>query len=162
MTKLLIVSMLAVTAALPAAWSAREKAAAARVNAHTLASHIGYLADDLLEGRAPASRGSELAMRYIAAEYERLGLTPAGDDGGWLQRFDLVGLESNVVTPITVAGGGKSLTLSPYVESVVAPGLQAESMAIRDACSSVTASPRPSRSGTTSRASTCAARSCSS
>src|SRR3954471_6942550 len=129
MTKLLIVSLLAATVALPAAWSAREKAVAARVNARTLSSHIGYLADDLLEGRAPASRGSELAMRYIAAQYERLGLHPAGDDGGWLQRFDILGVKADVVTPMTVTAGGKSLTLKPYVESVVAPGLQTESMA---------------------------------
>ncbi|MDB4971387.1 MAG: peptidase [Myxococcales bacterium] len=133
MTKLVLLSILAVTAALPAAFSAREKAAAARISARTLSAHIGYLSDDLLEGRAPASRGSELAMRYIAAQYERLGLTPAGDDKGWLQHFDIVGLTSEVVTPITVTAGGKSLSIQPYAESVLAPGLQSEAMAIRDA-----------------------------
>ena len=73
-------------------------------------------------------------MRYIAAQYERLGLQPAGDGGGWLQRFDIVGMKSEVTTPITVAArDGKTLTLRPGVDSVVTPGLQQAAMGVRDA-----------------------------
>jgi Zn-dependent M28 family amino/carboxypeptidase len=129
----LLVSLLAVAAALPAAFSAREKAAARRITTPELAAHVRFLADDLLEGRAPASRGSELAMTYIAAQYERLGLEPAGDDGGWRQRFDIIGMRSDVTTPITVAAAGKTLTLQPLTESIVAPGKQDPSLAVRDA-----------------------------
>jgi len=130
----LIVLLLATSAALPAGYTAREKLAARHITAAALAAHVRFLADDLLEGRAPASRGDELAMRYIAAQYERLGLVPAGDDGGWLQRFDIVGMRSEVTTPITVAAPGKPpLTLRPVADSVVVPGLQKESMGVRDA-----------------------------
>src|SRR3954470_15600649 len=127
MTKLLLVLMAAAATTLPAGWSAREKSATKKITAPSLAAHVRFLADDLLEGRAPASRGGELAMRYIAANMERLGLQPAGDNGGWLQSFDILGLTSTVTTPITLAtAGGKSLTLKPFVESIVAPGQQAE------------------------------------
>ena len=130
----LLVWILASAAALPAAFSAREKAAARHIDAKTIAAHVRLLADDLLEGRAPASRGSELAMRYIAAQYERLGLVPVGDDGSWLQHFDIVAMKSDVTTPITVAAAGnKSLVLQPLVESVVNPGLQQPAMGVRDA-----------------------------
>jgi Zn-dependent M28 family amino/carboxypeptidase len=130
----LLVWILAATVALPAAFSTREKSAARRITAATLAAHVRFLADDLLEGRAPASHGSELALRYIAAQFERIGLQPAGDDGGWLQRFDIIGMKSEVTTPITVAApGGKSLVLKPVVESVVNPGLQQAAMGVRDA-----------------------------
>lgn len=132
MVKLLL-SILAVASALPAAWSAREKAAARRIDAASLAAHVRFLADDLLEGRAPGSRGDELAMKYIAASFERVGLQPAGDDGGWLQRFDLVGMKTDVTTPMTARAGGKTLTLAPYVESVVATGRQAPTAGVRDA-----------------------------
>jgi Zn-dependent M28 family amino/carboxypeptidase len=149
MTKL-VVWILAAAAALPAAFSAREKAAARRVTASSIAAHVRYLADDLLEGRAPATRGSELAMKYVAANFERMGLEPAGDSepaagkvespadqrraNGWLQRFDIVGLKSDVTTPMTfTAPGGKSLALKPVVESIVAPGLQQPAMDVRDA-----------------------------
>jgi Zn-dependent M28 family amino/carboxypeptidase len=134
MTKLLLVLMAAAAASLPAGWSAREKSAARKITAASLAAHVRFLADDLLEGRAPASRGGELGMRYIAANMERLGLQPAGDNGGWLQPFDIVGLVSTVTTPITAtAAGGKSLALKPFVESIVAPGQQADATSIKDA-----------------------------
>ena len=128
----LLLGILASVAALPAAFSARERAAARHVTASTLAAHVRFLADDLLEGRAPASRGSDLAMKYIATQLERLGLEPAGDGGSWLQRFDIIGMKSEVTTPITVAAGGKSLRLDS-LQTVVAPGLQQESMGVRDA-----------------------------
>jgi len=46
------------------------------VDARAIDAHIKYLADDLLEGRAPATRGGRLASRYIAAQFEALGLEP--------------------------------------------------------------------------------------
>ncbi|MGZ3427686.1 MAG: M28 family peptidase [Polyangia bacterium] len=134
--KMLLVWILASAAALPAAFSAREKTAARHVTVAALAAHVRMLSDDLLEGRAPATRGSELAMKYIATQLERIGLQPAGDDGGWLQRFDVVGMKSEVTTPITVTAAGRSdktLTLKPFVESIVSPGLQREAMGVRDA-----------------------------
>jgi hypothetical protein len=137
MTKIALLTIAAVATALPAAWSAREKAAARRITAAGLAAHVRFLADDLLEGRAPASRGSELAMRYIATEYERIGLTPAGDDGGWLQKFDIVG-----VTPWPRDRRPKRRPSKMPTSS-----------------SSATASPRPSRNGTITATSTCAAKS---
>ena len=134
MTKLLLLPLLAVTTALPAGWSAREKSAARRIDAAALAAHVRFLADDLLEGRAPGSRGSQLAMRYIAAEYERLGLQPAGDGGGWLQHFDIVGLTSAVTAPLSARGAdGKTLTLQPAADTVIATGVQAPTAGVRDA-----------------------------
>jgi Zn-dependent M28 family amino/carboxypeptidase len=133
MTKIALLTLAILGAALPAAWSAREKAAARRITAAGISAHVRFLADDLLEGRAPASRGSELAMRYIATEYERLGLEPAGDNGGWLQKFDIVGVTPSPVVPMTFSANGKTLALKPGTESVLAAGSQAESLAVKDA-----------------------------
>ena len=52
-------------------------------------AHMAFLADDLLEGRKTGTRGHELAARYIAAEFEALGLKPAGDQGTYYQRVPL-------------------------------------------------------------------------
>ena len=35
---------------------------------------VKFLADDLLEGRAPSTRGGELASKYIATRFKVLGL----------------------------------------------------------------------------------------
>src|ERR1035438_4380273 len=44
-------------------------------------SHVQYLADDKLEGRNTGSAGHRKAAAYVAGEFERAGLKPAGVDG---------------------------------------------------------------------------------
>lgn len=44
-------------------------------------AHVAYLADDRLEGRDTGSQGHREAARYVAQEFERAGLKPAGTDG---------------------------------------------------------------------------------
>lgn len=56
-------------------------------NAGALQAHLEFLASDDLEGRDTGSRGHEIAAKYIAAEFKRLGLEPAGDDGSYFQRI---------------------------------------------------------------------------
>ena len=50
-------------------------------------AHVRYLADDLLEGRAVATRGERCAGDYIAAQFRALGLRPAGDGDTWFQSW---------------------------------------------------------------------------
>jgi len=52
-------------------------------------AHMAFLADDLLEGRGTGKRGHEIAARYVAAQFEALGLKPAGQDGTYYQRVPL-------------------------------------------------------------------------
>jgi len=59
-------------------------------SAQRIAAHMAFLADDLLEGREAATRGHELAARYMASQFQSLGLEPAGDDGSYFQRVPLV------------------------------------------------------------------------
>ncbi len=51
--------------------------------------HLSFLASDLLEGRDTPSRGLEIAAEYIAAQFRRAGLEPAGDSG-YFQNANLV------------------------------------------------------------------------
>src|SRR5580765_1775897 len=68
--------------------------ALAAVSAPRIAARIQFLADDLLEGRGTGARGSEIAARYIAAQYAEDGLEPAGDAGTYLQNFEMVGVSA--------------------------------------------------------------------
>lgn len=52
-------------------------------------AHMAFLADDLLEGRGTGKRGHEIAARYLAAQFEALGLRPAGEKGTYFQRVPL-------------------------------------------------------------------------
>jgi Zn-dependent M28 family amino/carboxypeptidase len=58
--------------------------------ASRIKAHLRFLSDDLLEGRDTGARGHEIASLYIAAEFEKYGLTPAGDDGTYMQRVKFV------------------------------------------------------------------------
>ncbi len=46
-------------------------------NENAVRAHVKFLADDLLEGRGPGTRGGELAAKYIASQMEVLGLKEA-------------------------------------------------------------------------------------
>lgn len=44
-------------------------------------AHVTFLADDLMEGRGAGTRGHGLAMNYVAAQFARFGIEPAGEHG---------------------------------------------------------------------------------
>jgi len=49
------------------------------IKAAALRGHVSFLASDLLEGRDTPSRGLDIAAEYIASQFRRYGLEPAGD-----------------------------------------------------------------------------------
>jgi Zn-dependent M28 family amino/carboxypeptidase len=65
---------------------------AGALSADAMRGHVEFLADDALEGRAPGTRGGDLAAKYIAAQFRRLGLEPAGDSGSYFQRVPIISL----------------------------------------------------------------------
>ena len=73
------------------------------VRPEVVRAHLGFLADDLLEGRAPATRGGELAAKYIAAQFTRLGLEPAGDSGTYFHRVPIIALTPDPTLQVTGA-----------------------------------------------------------
>ncbi len=62
------------------------------VDTAAMDAHLRFLASDLLEGRAPATRGGRLAAEYIAAQFQAMGLQPAGENGTYFQPVALVGM----------------------------------------------------------------------
>jgi Zn-dependent M28 family amino/carboxypeptidase len=85
---------------LPAQQSAATRVAAA-LSADVLRGHLEFLADDALEGRAPGTRGGELAQKYIASQFRRLGLEPAGDSGTYYQRVPIISLTPTPTLAVT-------------------------------------------------------------
>ena len=62
--------------------------ALATITEDELYKHVEVLADDIYEGRAAGTRGGRAAAQYIIAQLKADGLTPAGDDGGYVQSFN--------------------------------------------------------------------------
>jgi len=70
------------------------KAAEASIDPEKIRAHVRFLADDLLEGRGPGLRGSELAAKYIATQFALDGLKPGGDHGSYFQQVKFVGMNA--------------------------------------------------------------------
>ncbi len=68
-----------------------------------LRAHLSFLASDELEGRETAKRGQKIAARYIAAEFEKLGLKPLGDSGTYFQKFRVKEEQLGTGSSITIS-----------------------------------------------------------
>lgn len=75
--------------------TAEVEQAFAAIRPQAIRAHMGFLADDLLEGRRTGTRGYDLAAKYVAAQFEMLGLEPAGTGGGYLQPVPLAQITSD-------------------------------------------------------------------
>ena len=65
---------------------------------------MAFLADDLLEGRGTGTRGYQLAANYVRAQFEEMGLKPAGVSGSYFQnvrfrRIELLRDKSSFAKP---------------------------------------------------------------
>ncbi|MEL6859012.1 MAG: M28 family metallopeptidase [Pseudomonadota bacterium] len=85
---------------------------AAAIRADDLRQRIAILSDDAFEGRAPAAEQGEKTADWLAAEMERVGLQPAGDNGTWFQTVSMVEQSlDEKASKLTVAGGASG---EPY------------------------------------------------
>jgi Zn-dependent M28 family amino/carboxypeptidase len=109
---------LACAALLAAPAAAQQAPAAGAITEAEIDAHVRFLSSDLLEGRAPATRGGRLAAEYIASQLRAAGVAPAGADGGYFQTvpIDVVGADP---ATIRVAASGKASGALRYPDDVV-------------------------------------------
>jgi Zn-dependent M28 family amino/carboxypeptidase len=125
--------LLVAAAPAPVAITPAEKAAAQAITPERLRAHIRFLADDLLEGRGPATRGDRLAQAYIASEMEAMGLEPAGPNGSWFQPFDIVGVNAKCPDTTVFRKGSDSVELRFREDYIAGSGVQAPEARIENA-----------------------------
>lgn len=114
---LLATSTLPLTPTLHAQSSARSKA----ITPEEIDGDLRFLSSDLLEGRAPASRGGQLATEYIADQLRSAGVEP-GAGGSYFQKvpIDVVTADSSSMS--VRASGKASATLHQSDDVVVWAG----------------------------------------
>ena len=72
---------------------------------NALQNHIGFLADDKLEGRRTGTAGEKLAYEYISKQFEASGLTAKGENGTYIQSFEVhEGKQINPSTSLSING----------------------------------------------------------
>ncbi len=104
-----LLALQSVFAAAPLREGARE--ALDHIQPNSLKAHVSFLASDVLEGRNTPSRGLDVAAEFVAAQFRRAGLGPAGDDG-YFQTVRMGVLRQSKEPPaITFHHGATSLTI---------------------------------------------------
>ena len=104
--------LLAGTPAVCAGGDAADEAIAT-IRPEAIRADMRFLSDDLLEGRGTATRGYETAAKFMATQFEGLGLQPAGDNGTYFQRVPLRCMrvdETRTALAFTRAGREEILT----------------------------------------------------
>ncbi len=112
---------------------AQTESGASSINEASIRGHVRYLADDLLEGRGPGSRGDELTQLYIATQFETLGLQPAAGNGKWLQPFPLVGVRTIAPPNVVFKKGANTVSLKSVEDFMSTIGRPAEKARLEDA-----------------------------
>ncbi|HEX8098104.1 MAG TPA: M28 family peptidase [Pyrinomonadaceae bacterium] len=125
-TRRATLAVLVTVATLFTAAVSQQRAGQSGISENALRAHIKFLADNLLEGRGTGARGGELAARYIAAQFEALGLKGAGPNGAFFQQVALVGVKADPATALNISGGGKQETFKFADEFVAFTGAQTE------------------------------------
>ncbi len=100
------------------------------IDGNAVQAHVALLADDLYEGREAGKRGYQLAAKYVATQFQAMGLAP-GNDGSYFQSvpFQVAKIVkgSRALTVSSASGDRQYATFSDYT---IRPTLAGEEVSI--------------------------------
>jgi hypothetical protein len=113
-----ISAILSASLALAAESSPQAARPLPHISANSLRGHVSFLSSDLLQGRDTPSPGLDIAGEYIASQFRRSGLEPAGDDG-YFQTVRLVSSRSSLEAfDLVLEEGGNAVRVPGEAVSV--------------------------------------------
>ena len=98
-----------------------------RITPEEIDAHLRFLSSDLLEGRAPATRGGAIAEQYIATQLQTFGVRPGAGDSSYFQRVPIDVVKADPRTIKVTATGKANANLRFTDDVVVWPGSATES-----------------------------------
>ncbi len=126
-----LLSLAFVTMLSAASASAQKSAPPPRITSDEIDAHLRFLSSDLLEGRAPATRGGRIAEEYIAAQLRAFGVKPGVGDSSYFQRVPIDVVKADPKT-IKVAASGKANANLRFTDDVVVwPGSATDASSAR-------------------------------
>jgi hypothetical protein len=78
-----------------------------KINKNAIRAHMRFLADDLLEGREPFTKGYRLAAQYVASQFEEIGLKPGVGDSAYFQNVQIFKNKSTVTGSLAINYNGE-------------------------------------------------------
>jgi Zn-dependent M28 family amino/carboxypeptidase len=85
----------------------------AAISPERIKADVAHLASDRLEGRGPGTRGEELTTDFIAGEFKKAGLKPAGARGTYLQPVPLLRVATSPKSTLRAAKGSEAIDFAP-------------------------------------------------
>ena len=110
--------------------AAQQSAHGAPITTAEIDGHLRFLSSDLLEGRAPATRGGRLAAEYVASALRGAGVEPAAN-GSYFQRVPIDVVTADQSSMSITTSGKASITLHHPDDVVVWAGSATPSSAAR-------------------------------
>jgi Zn-dependent M28 family amino/carboxypeptidase len=98
--------------------TAQTDAEPSRITPQEIDAHLRFLSSDLLEGRAPATRGGRIAEEYIATQLQAFGVKPGVGDSSYFQRVPIDVVKADPAT-IKVTASGKATANLRFTDDVV-------------------------------------------
>ena len=95
----------------------RAGGTSAEISAADLRERLFRIADDSTMGRETGSVGAFATSAYVAGEFARLGLEPAGDNGGWFQVLPMWQLAADPSSTLAVASSGALTVFKDFMPS---------------------------------------------
>ena len=128
--RLLAVIAVATLTPLTRSWGQRATSPStsrASITPEEIDAHLRFLSSDLLEGRAPATRGGQIAEQYIASQLQTFGVKPGVGDSSYFQRVPIDVVKADPKTIKVTASGKANANLRFTDDVVVWPGSATES-----------------------------------
>lgn len=128
-TVLLSVALLSIVSASMA--DAQTDNERSRISPQEIDAHLRFLSSDLLEGRAPATRGGRIAEEYIATQLQAFGVKPGVGDSSYFQRVPIDVVKADPSTIKVTASGKANANLRFTDDVVVWPGSATDASSAR-------------------------------
>jgi hypothetical protein len=109
MRRLAILAILASPGLMSCQGGVPVEEAVASINEADFLSKISVIADDSMMGRADPSPGLDMTAQWIADQFERYGLKPGGDDGGFIQKYHIGETATDFEASTAQVTGGPAL-----------------------------------------------------
>ena len=109
---------------------APKTATSAEISEADLRRRLFAIADDSMLGRESGSLGDSKTADYVAAEFQRLGLEPAGEHGGWFQVLPLWTAAVDPRSRIEVAGTTLQIGRDFVPSALFAPAVSLDGVAV--------------------------------
>lgn len=108
----------------PATWAPRPTSP--DITANDLRTRLYQISDDSMQGRRIGELGNFKTTAYIASEFKRLGLKPAGENGGYFQNLPYGASKVDSTRARLIAGGSAATPGVDWIPAAAAAASRIE------------------------------------